>query len=291
MSRVLKTGKETKKEFSEDLSKLQKKASFSSNSPNPKWKPGTKIKSPFEGAKYLELDPSQLDSKSIYPIMLGGIVPRPIAFVSTLNENGSTNLAPFSAYNLVCSNPPTLSISIARKKEGEKKDTLKNIERTREFVVNCANEWLAEPLHHCSAPYPSDQDELTPSGLTAIPSSKVKSLRIQESAIQFECQLLQSLEIGDGKEGSSTLVIGKIIYIHIAQPALQQGKIQLDAIQPLSRLGGRSYGRTSGVFDLPQATPYTPKAGEENAASETDLDAIAADLPDTAESPEPEEKK
>jgi flavin reductase (DIM6/NTAB) family NADH-FMN oxidoreductase RutF len=216
--------------------------------PDPLWKPESPIQSPV--SRMVSLDPIQIGTTPTYKLLIGGIVPRPIAFVSTLNLEGQGNLAPFSFFNGVSSNPPAIMIAITRKKNGEKKDTLRNIEATRQFVVNSVNEWIVEPMNQCSAEYPYGVDEMQKVGLTPLPSICVAPPRVKESAIQLECELYNTLEVGDGSQGSSTIVVGKILQIHIFEDAYKDGKILIDQLKPISRLGGAFYGRTTDIFSL-----------------------------------------
>jgi flavin reductase (DIM6/NTAB) family NADH-FMN oxidoreductase RutF len=218
--------------------------------PNPLWKPGDPIHSPVD--QMTTLNPQEIGPKATYRLLIGSIVPRPIAFVSTLSPAGIGNLAPFSFFNGVSSNPPAVMIAITRNPGGQKKDTLVNIETTKEFVVNSVNEWLVEPMNLCSANFPYGVDEMKKVGLTPVPSQTVQPPRVKESAIQFECELYQTLEVGDGSEGSSTIVVGIIRMIHIFDQAYRDGKILLDELKPIARLAGTSYGKISGVFDLPR---------------------------------------
>jgi flavin reductase (DIM6/NTAB) family NADH-FMN oxidoreductase RutF len=212
------------------------------------WKIGDPIPSPVQ--ERLTLDPKDLGQKGMYKFMIGAIVPRPIAFVSTINAAGVGNVAPFSFFNGVASNPPTLMISITRKSTGDKKDTLRNIELNGQFVVNTVHEWMIGAVNQCSAEYPYGVDEMRTVGLTPLPSQKIKPPRVGESSIHFECELYKTLEVGDGSEGSATLVVGKILLIHVDQRVYQNGRIQIEALQPISRLAGTSYGRVSDLFDL-----------------------------------------
>jgi flavin reductase (DIM6/NTAB) family NADH-FMN oxidoreductase RutF len=200
----------------------------------------------------LSLDPVAIGSKATYKLMVGAIVPRPIAFVSTINSEGIGNLAPFSFFNGVSSHPPALMIAITRNSDGTKKDTLRNIESTREFVVNSVGEPIIDAVNQCSANYPFGVDEMVRVGLTPLPSHLVRPSRVAESLIHFECRLYQQLEIGDGTEGSSTLIIGQIVMIHVASKAYQDGKILFEPLQAISRLGGLNYGKTSEAFSLPR---------------------------------------
>lgn len=223
------------------------------DSPNPNWKPGDPIVTPIGPAgPYVAIDPGQVPSTSMYKLLIGAVVPRPIAFVSTVDSNGVVNLAPFSFFNGVSSNPPAVMIAITRRNDGSKKDTLLNIEANGQFVVNTVSEWMAEPMNHCSGDFPYGVSELEKAGLTAIPSERVRPPRVSQSPIQFECELYGTMEVGDGSMGSSTIVVGRILLAHVHSSVYRDGRIDLDALKPLARLAGAAYGRTSGVFDLPR---------------------------------------
>jgi len=189
----------------------------------------------------------------IYRLMIDAIVPRPVAFVTSISAKGEPNLAPFSYFNGVASNPPSIVISVTRKPDGSKKDTLRNIEETKQFVVNTISEWMVEPAHQCSADYPYGVNEMEKTGLTPIASKIVKPPRVRESPIQMECQLYGTFEVGDGSLGCATLVIGRVVLFHVSAHAYEGGRIILERIKPISRLGGSSYGRTSEIFDIPRA--------------------------------------
>lgn len=220
---------------------------------NPSWKPGEAIEVPVN--ETVEIDPSTLPVKEVYKLLIGGIIPRPIAFVSTTSPEGVINAAPFSFFNGVCSNPPTLMVSIARKPDGTKKDTLRNIEATGEFVVNGANEYIAAALTHCGAAYPYGVSEVSKAGLTTLPSQKVKPPRIRESFIQFECKLDREIEIGDGGPGSSTLVLGRIELVHIEKAAYSNGRIDPSVLHPLARLGGFNFSTIGEIVPIPVPDP------------------------------------
>lgn len=200
----------------------------------------------------LTLDPKIIGSKASYQLLIGSIVPRPIAFVSTCSSEGKGNAAPFSFFNGVSSRPPAVMFSVARNSDGSKKDTLKNIELTGEFVVNSVGDWMIEAVNQCSAQYPYGVDELSQVGLTPLPSVQVKPCRVAESLVHFECRLLHQVEVGDGREGSATVVIGEIVLFHVHSKAYRDGKILLDPLHAVSRLAGKSYGKISDVFDLPR---------------------------------------
>jgi flavin reductase (DIM6/NTAB) family NADH-FMN oxidoreductase RutF len=212
------------------------------------WKPGDKISHPVQS--HVAIDIASLAAPEAYRLLISGIVPRPIAFVSTRSNSGINNLAPFSFYCGVASNPPCLAISIARKPDGTKKDTLRNIEETGSFVVNSSHDWLAEPLVHCAASFPYGVDEMQKVGLTPLPSVRVLPPRVAESALQYECELYKSVEVGDGSPGSATLVLGRVLHCHVSSHLYINGRIDFANLRPLSRLGGISYATLGDIFEL-----------------------------------------
>ena len=217
------------------------------SSPNPNWKPGDKVNSPV--SEMVQIDPAKIKVADRYKLLIGTIVPRPIALVSTMSNAGKGNLAPFSFFNGVCSNPPCISISIARKADRSKKDTLRNIEENGEFVVNSSNAWLTEPLVHSAGEFSYGTNEMELTGLTPLDSKIVRPKRVQEAAVHLECRLLKSVEIGDGSAGSATVVFGEVVYFHIHAAAYKDGKIDWQALAPLARMGGRGYTQVERVFE------------------------------------------
>ncbi len=215
---------------------------------NPTWRPNEKTNSPVH--EQVTIDPATLPVRDLYHLINSTIIPRPIAFISTVSPTGVVNLAPFSFFNGVSSNPPCLMVSIAPKADGTKKDTLRNIEETKQFVVNSASMWLAEPLVYCAAEFAYGVDEMAQSGLTPIASVKVKPPRVQEAAVHFECELYKLIPVGDGSPGSSTIVIGKIVLVHVHAKAYQNGRVDFRELAPLSRLGGISYAGVGESFEL-----------------------------------------
>ena len=218
-------------------------------SPNPEWKPGQKIETPFCQERE-SFDFSKLSVAQKYSYMNGSIIPRPIAFVSSISAKGDVNLSPFSYYNGVASNPPLIMFSVARKPDGAKKDTLNNILETKEFVVNSSHLWMAEALSQTAADYDSGVNEFAEVGFTEMPSEKVRPPRVQESAVQMECRLEKVFDFGDGDAGSVSVVFGEIVIFHASKTVCQNGMILVDKYQPLSRLGGPLYSKTNEVFKL-----------------------------------------
>ncbi|MCB0329743.1 MAG: flavin reductase family protein [Bdellovibrionales bacterium] len=199
----------------------------------------------------VELDPAKCSQKDLYKLLIGAIVPRPIAFVSTYGVDGSTNLAPFSFFNGVSTNPPCLMFSCASTPTKAKKDTLVNIEGTGEFVVNSANEWLIQKLVHTGAEFPYGVSEMEQVGLSPLPGTKVQAQRVAESAVQFECKVHTLVPIGDGSPGSATVIVGEIVFIHIQENCIKDGNILFEEYKAIARLGGLAYGKIEETFDMP----------------------------------------
>ena len=196
-------------------------------------------------------NPETISFKETHKLMIGSIVPRPIAFVSTASKDGKNNIAPFSYFNGVCSSPPTIMFAPARRGwDGSEKDTLVNIRDTKEFAVNIVSESFAEKMVKCSTDYESDIDEFIVSGLSPLPSEKIISPRLSEAKISFECKLNQIVNIGDGKAGSGFIVIGTIILFHIDDSIIADGKIDLEKLKPIGRLAGNWYTRPTDNYKI-----------------------------------------
>lgn len=228
--------------------------------PHPGWKPGEKQPAPFHSAETVTVDPAQVGADHLYPLMISSVVPRPIAFISTRNDAGIGNLAPFSYFNVVAHNPPHVVVGFARSRERDhgRKDTLVNILETREFVANLISEWFVEAANHCCGNFEYGEDEMQLAGLTPAPSVKVAPPRVKESAVSLECQLRHTYDTKD-REGTitGTIVIGEVVMVHVHQEVAGRspsGKLVVDInkLRPISRLGGNTYGRTGGLFDLPR---------------------------------------
>ena len=195
----------------------------------------------------MNIDPTKQSFQENHKLMIGSIVPRPIAFVSTKSTNGILNLAPFSYFNGVCSKPPTIMFAPARRGyDGLTKDTLNNIRSTKEFVVNLVSEEIVEPMVECATDYDKEIDEFKISNLTPIDSDKISSPRVKESKVSYECELNTIVEIGEAEPGAGFVVIGTIVMFHIEDDVYKDGRIDLKALNPIGRLAGNSYTR---VFD------------------------------------------
>ena len=205
----------------------------------------------------MEINPAEIPASALNRLILGAVVPRPIAWVSTLSENGEPNLAPFSFFNAVCYNPPTLLFCPGvRGVDGGRKDTYYNIRATKEYVINIATEDLAEKMNVTATDLPSDINEFELAGLTPSPSSVVKPPRVAESPISFECKLHQIVDVGDGSVGSGWIIIGRVVHMHVADEVLLPDyKIDIRALKPIARLGGSQYARIHDVFEM-KRTPH-----------------------------------
>ena len=212
----------------------------------------------------ISIDTKEIPFQDRYKLLIGSIVPRPIGFISTISPSGVYNLAPFSFFNGVCSEPMTvLFCPVIRGSDGQEKDTLKNIKATKEFVANIVSEEIAPQMNQCSAEYPYGVDEFKESGLTPLPSTIVKPPLIKESKINMECKLLQLVEIGN-KPGGGTVVIGEVVYFHAHEDIYKDGKIILNNLKPVGRLGGTEYCRITDNFSLPRPALKTQISIGEN---------------------------
>ena len=204
--------------------------------------------------QYRTLELAGQSAGAIYHLMTAMIVPRPIALISTVGEQGQLNVAPFSFFNGVCSDPPILSVAIIRHPvsaerpdpESRLKDTARNIRRTGEFVVNIAPLSLAAAVETAGKSWPTEQSEAEICGLEALPSLKVAVPRLGNCPIQLECRLERIVEVG---QGPTDLVLGRIVEAHAALEVFgDKGRLDVDRILPLSRLSAGSYAGLQESF-------------------------------------------
>ena len=180
----------------------------------------------------------------MYQFMIGVIVPRPIAFVSTVSRTGRLNAAPFSYFCGLTNVPPLIGIS-ANLRAGTPKDTLRNIRETGDFVVNVVSEELAARIVQASGDWPEDVDELALTGLTAAPSDRVKSPRVAESPVNLECTLHREIELGQ-----TFFLVGEVVRAHVAEAVLTDGRVDIAKLKPVGRLGGDGYSVVREVLHL-----------------------------------------
>ena len=194
------------------------------------------------------IDPSTIPAQTMYRVLIGSVVPRPIAFVSTLSRDGVLNLAPFSFFNAFCADPPVVGFGPVWR--NPPKDTIANIRETGEFVVNVVDEQIAEAMNVCSAEFPPHIDEFQQSKLTPVPSAVIKPPRVKESKINMECSLLQIIDFSEKPNGGS-LVLGKIVRMHVDDEIIDASyKIDPDKLRAIGRMGGPDYTRTRDRFSM-----------------------------------------
>ena len=196
------------------------------------------------------IDVASANFLDVYRLLIGIVTPRPIAWVTSIDPEGRVNLAPFSFYNAFSANPPVVVFSPTLRRDGAKKDTLRNVEATREFVLNAAVEALAEQVNLSSKELPYGQSEVEYTGLTLRPSLKVKPPRIAESPVNMECKLIQIVPLGNGPVAGN-LVIGEVVMMHVDDEVLDaKGAIDPRKLKTIARLGGDYYCRTSDLFEM-----------------------------------------
>ena len=194
----------------------------------------------------LELDPGDWEARQVYFLMTGLVIPRPIAWVSTLGEDGVRNVAPHSYFNVVAHDPPHVVFSSSGG-PGSEKDTLRNVRATGEFVVNLVTMDVVEPMNFTATDFPADEDEFTWAGLTAQPSQRVAAPRVAEAAAHLECEVRDIVRAGNGN-----LVIGEVVHLHIAPRVWRGGRVDPELLDPVCRLAGTRYARLGPIFKLPR---------------------------------------
>jgi flavin reductase (DIM6/NTAB) family NADH-FMN oxidoreductase RutF len=196
------------------------------------------------------IDVSSSDVVQVYQALVGAVAPRPIAWVTTIDGQGRVNLAPFSFFNTFGANPPIVVFSPVLRRDGSKKDTLKNLEVVGEFVINAAVEELAAQVNATSRELPRGENEAEYAGLTLQPSSKVRPPRVAQSPIHLECKVRQFISVGDGPIAAN-LVIGEVLLIHIDNSVLDaHGQIDPRKLRSVARLGGNYYCRSTYLFEM-----------------------------------------
>lgn len=200
----------------------------------------------------MQFAPKDVRPSLFYQRMIHAIVPRPIAWVSTRSSSGVSNVAPFSYFTGVGSRPPSLLFCPANGRDGQPKDTLRNIQETGEFVVNIVSAAVAEQMNASAAGLPPEESEFSFCGLTEVPGTTVEVPRVAESPVQFECRRMQILNLGEGP-GGANVVIGEVVQMHIDDSVIGARElIDPDLLDAVGRMGGLSYCRTRDRFDLPR---------------------------------------
>ncbi|HCY7022172.1 TPA: flavin reductase family protein [Staphylococcus aureus] len=194
-------------------------------------------------------DAQSLTARENYKLLIGSIIPRPIAFVTTLNQDASVNAAPFSFFNIVNNHPPMIAIAVQRA-GGKRKDTALNIERTGDFVVHITDEDNVQDINETAAPLAYGDSELSRTELSLLTSTTIKTPGIKDAKMRFECKLSQMILLGDVLDGAD-LIIGEIVTYHI-DDSIYEGnfKINPHALQAVSRLAGNDYAKSGGIFTI-----------------------------------------
>jgi flavin reductase (DIM6/NTAB) family NADH-FMN oxidoreductase RutF len=197
----------------------------------------------------VEITPAELSSTERYKLLIGGIVPRPIAVVSTIDGEGRANLAPFSFFNGIGSDPMTLLFCPANKSDGTEKDTLRNAEATGEFVVNVAPDRIIEKVAAAAEPLAAGESEFEFVGLDAAPSRVVAPPRLSVSPVSYECRTLQILRLNPGASGGGNVVIGEVVHVFV-EDGLADDRFRIDParLDLVGRMGGFEYARTRDRF-------------------------------------------
>lgn len=193
------------------------------------------------------IDPSAVSPIANYRLLSSAVVPRPIAFVSTISGAGVHNLAPFSFFNAVCSEPPIVSFCPTIRLPP--KDTLANVLATREFVVNIVSEEIAAAMNVCAAEYPADVDEFEVSGLTPAPSEVVRAPRVLEARVSMECRVVDVIEVSRLPRGAS-LVLGEVVRFHVDDAIVANSVIDPAKLRAVGRMAGGLYVRTRDLFEM-----------------------------------------
>ncbi len=194
----------------------------------------------------------ELDQKTRYKLLIGLVYPRPIALISTINANGVYNAAPFSFFNVVADDPPLVVLSFNRRSDGQLKDTVKNIRRTGEFVVNLVDEAIANGMVAAGQELPETESEFGVAGFTPANSVAVRPPRIREAPASLECRLFQRFEFGRSRE----LVLGEALHAHARDELVDPATWRVsEAYRPIGRLYGDRYCTTRQRFDLPGPIP------------------------------------
>ena len=202
----------------------------------------------------MQFNPDELHQKEVYKLLTGLVVPRPIAWVSTINAEGIPNLAPFSYFNAVGDDPPHVMISISRG-GNLNKDTLNNILSNREFVVNMVTEDLAEKMNSTAHPLQPHESEFEFANVESAVSAKVKPPLVAQSPVSMECVMVHHYNLEEHKNGGSTLIIGRVVHFHVQDGIMDENfHVNVDKYQPISRLAGSNYAKLGELFTIKRPT-------------------------------------
>lgn len=197
----------------------------------------------------LHIKPDALTERENYKLLIGSVIPRPIAFVTTTTEDGVVNAAPFSFFNIISSNPPMLSVSVQRK-NGVMKDTAHNAKANKQFVIHIVDETTVEEINKTAANLPANESEIDTTSLNLVKSTIVQVPAVKECKIRFECELVEALELGENEAVGCDLLIGRVVAYHFNEDVYKEGKIDPDKLQAISRLAGNDYAKIGDIFTM-----------------------------------------
>jgi flavin reductase (DIM6/NTAB) family NADH-FMN oxidoreductase RutF len=192
------------------------------------------------------LDPRETPATDVYRFLISAVVPRPIALVSTRGADGGTNVAPFSYFNAIASDPPLVGVAVANR-AGDPKDTLRNVRETGEFVVNVVDTALLDAMVRTAGEWPREVSEFAPAGLTPLPSERVGAPYVAESPLQLECRLHREIPLGN-----SVLLVGEVVFARVRDAVLTEGRVDPSKLLPVGRLGGELYALPGEVVKRPR---------------------------------------
>lgn len=196
------------------------------------------------------IDPLTQTERENYKLLTGSIIPRPVAFVTTLSEEGTINGAPFSYFNIVTADPPLISISVQRK-NGHPKDTARNAMNQKEFVVHITDEMNVEKINQTAESLPPSDSEVEKAGLTVVPSESIRVPGVREAKFRMECVLEAAYPLGGTENAPACdLIIGRVVRFHVADSLIDHGRIDANELQPVSRLAGSHYSKLGQMFSL-----------------------------------------
>lgn len=201
----------------------------------------------------MDIELAGLAPQQRYKLLIGLVFPRPIAWISTVGESGVANCAPYSFFNVFSDDPPLVVVGFGRRDSGSLKDSLANIRRSGEFVVNLVDEPLANAMQLSSGDFPPEVSEFAQAGLTPEPASVVGQPRIAEAVASLECRVFRRIEINAGRE----LVVGEVLSIHARDGIIDAQRLRVSEAlyRPIGRLFGSRYCTTRQRFDLPGPLP------------------------------------
>jgi len=198
----------------------------------------------------MQFDTNTTAASILYKLLTGTVIPRPIGWISTVDEMGVNNLAPFSFFNAVGEDPPHVMFSTVRTGD-QNKDTLNNVLQNRQFVVNLVTEDVVIPMNTSAQQVAPEIDEFVMANVTSIPATLIKPMRVKECLVHFECEMVHHYFLEDHKNGGACVVIGKVLMMHVADEILLENyKIDLEKYKPIARLAGSNYARLGDIFQV-----------------------------------------